>query len=292
MNKDSNGVFEEYDYIFSEFLEHFTGPSVRQAWTKSFIDSLEKKPLSLLSIGAGDGRYDESIFGDIMPTLDYFALEPNSDFIDKLTKRVAGWKAENTKVLSGFFDDTAKLPKELERKFDFILMAHCVYFMSNPAKAIERSRTLLTQHGYVFVNHQAESPPSEIFREFSYQNGWVPGPGRQCCETTVETISESLKKAGIKHFIAQRPAVVFVDEFFADRTDTESRKIIIAMLKFFLDINVENWHESRLEKPIAFIKERSSYNPISGRYELPNPEGFLVIPHPDNEFVPYDMTLV
>nr|VFJ90781.1 MAG: Methyltransferase domain-containing protein [Candidatus Kentron sp. LFY] len=292
MKNTKNPIFDEYDDIFFKFIERLTGYPEMTAWARVFIDSLPEQPRSLLSIGAGNGHYDESLLEYIMPTLDYWALEPNPVFFEALTKRSAAWKASGTHIFSGYFDDTVELSKEFEREFDFVLMTHCVYFMSSPAKALERARGFLSRGGHVLVHHQCESALSEIFMAFSRQNGWIPGVGRQDHGMTIETISENLKKTGIRHFVAQRPAVVFVDEFFANKTDTESREVVIAMLKFFLDVDVTNWPKERLEEATDFIKARSSRNPASNRYEFPHPEGFLVIPHPENGFIPSDMQLV
>lgn len=292
---------DSYASVFNVFIERFDGYPVIEAWFRSFLQSLPQPPTAVLSVGAGDGHYDEAILRHLLGTgvtPTYWALEPNPEVIDALRERLARTH-DATSVFCGGFDDRVELPAALERGFDLILMTHCVYFMQRPAQALHRARRLLRPGGHILVHHQGESVISALFRELGRSevppgaagpDGWGHGRTRQDHSMTLATLSEALKAAGIPHFVDEQPASVFVDEFFDDPArNPGSRQIVLAMLSFFLDLPVNMWPPERRELAIAFVRERSARSPASGRYAFPHPEGLLVIPHPDATWAPPGM---
>ena len=283
---------DSYASVFETFIERFDGYPVIEAWTRGFLESLPEPPASVLSIGAGDGHYDASILNHLLGlgvAPEYWAIEPNPEVIGTLRERLAGHRSQ---VFCGGFDDEVALPAALDRAFDFILMTHCVYFMRRPAEAILRARGLLRPDGHILVHHQGESPVSELFRELAGSGDRGRGGTRQDHGMTLVTLSEALKAAGIPHFVDERPASVFVDEFFDDPARSPaSRQVVLAMLGFFLDLDVGDWPPDRLERAVAFIRERA-VRTSAGRYAFTHPEGLLVIPHPSAAWAPPGMRSV
>ena len=245
--------------------------------TRSILQALPRFS-SMLSIGTGDGMFDDDLYG--AQGLDTFrAIEPNTAHLAKLTKRVEtkpNWG--NREVIPTYFDQKFDPTLLGEHRFDAALMTHCAYFLKDPVATMEHAQSFLTEEGAVVVLHQSEAQGvCPHFRHFEKRFGlqWDPNAIRQDHAMSTGSLSAALAAKGLSHYVGEEPAQIYVDMFH--QADPEKNPKVLDLLSFFMNTNVRSFPAAAISEMIASVRERSELRP-SGRYEFDHPQGFIVLP--------------
>lgn len=130
------------------------------------------RPLSVLSVGSGEGDIDMELIRALLPhmnsqTLEYDALEPNpvhhQGFAERLNTLSFGQR-----VRVSLYD------KRLEefnttRQYDVVLLIHVLYYFEDPYLAIRRALSRTKPGGQVIIIHQSAEGIPQIQRKHMYE---------------------------------------------------------------------------------------------------------------------------
>ena len=147
------------------------------------LKPLLKKGISVLDVGCGTGSISKDIANIVGPTGSVIGIDATKKFIEsgKETYKTIS----NLELLSiDLFDYTP------EHKFDLIVSARTLQWLSNPRKALEKMRTLLKDKGEISI------------LDYNHTNlEWNPEPP-QSMQEFYNTFLKWRKEAGMNNGIA------------------------------------------------------------------------------------------
>jgi SAM-dependent methyltransferase len=152
-----------------------------EVMTKIIVDfmrgpSLGQKPgLSVLDIGAGNGRLIETI-GSKRSIEAYRAFEENGSLSEELKQVVSklGLNQESCVVLTKTFSEETSI-QEAGGQADIVLLSHCLYYSSSKQSFVHHAIKFVAPGGMLFIFHR-----------------WNPGE-------TLDSLSSALYDASVLH---------------------------------------------------------------------------------------------
>ena len=255
-----------------------TESGVRARWTREYLKT--HTPNTILSIGAGTGTYDAYFINHMAsPPHFYCGVEPTPGHEKLLRKTIANLKSppNNISIISRPFDQNFQLTESACKRFDVIIMAHCLYCIPNPAQAIQHAIQFLSDDGKIVIYNGCFEGITEIFTKFvnDFNLTWTTYPF-QDQTVTIESLSNDLRKINIRHFMERFNSFIDVTSFFED-----DRPVITNILNFMMQTDVSQFPDYYLQEMIDYVKDHSRFNAESGWYEFYKPSGFIVIPKPE-----------
>jgi SAM-dependent methyltransferase len=126
-------------------------------------------PLDVLSVGSGTGDFDLKIMQHLVNRWRvnaYVAIDPNAAhnqvFMNKFQE--SGLNVKEFQILAQTFPCDG-----LSRRFDFVLLTHCLYYIPDRVQAIQAAVESLKDDGYLIIFHQTPLGINEIQRRFLKQ---------------------------------------------------------------------------------------------------------------------------
>eukprot|EP00794_Sanderia_malayensis_P010232 gene10232-11281_t len=153
---------QEYAKAFLNFQERSNIYHVMLKMIDPIAKELHGKPIDMMSIGAGDGRFETSFAKIKGIELKYFhAIEPDEPRRKELENVLKKWKTTTAyNIDHHLFGEDYKT----EKKFDIILMPHVLYCIPNPVKTILKAKRFLKDQGKLVVFHNTREGFSELRR--------------------------------------------------------------------------------------------------------------------------------
>lgn len=146
----------EYAQIFSNVYRNTNGkiPSVSEGILLQIKDVIQdfEGSIDLLSIGAGLGSFERDIQTQCKAKIrNFMAIEPNEYHVNSLKGEVLSWNIASYTIHNGTYE-TEK--HKIKKKFDVVLMAAVLYYISDPSQAIIDALSYLKPGGKVvaFLN--------------------------------------------------------------------------------------------------------------------------------------------
>ena len=126
--------------------------------------SASGEPLSILSVGAGDGTVD-CVVAEALTALDparpvsYVGLDPHAASGSAFRERLTGLERPGLAVstVTASFDELTT-----DIRFDVIVFAHSLYYVPDVAAALEQARQLLTPGGEILVLQAPQAGLNEL----------------------------------------------------------------------------------------------------------------------------------
>lgn len=248
------------------------------------------QPKRVLSIGAGDGKFDGDVLGQ-MPLDAFVAVEPNSHHAAKLRTNIAAHPWKNQQVVEGFFHEGLRAEDLHGGKFDSALFTHCMYFFKNPGATLAKSRALMSPKSAMIVLHQSdETGVCPFYRHFSERLGidFDPAVARQDHAMSTKTISEELKGHGVRHAVGQGDCGIWVDHLLSN--DAQAKEAQWKIPSFFMNTDLRSFSEGVLRDMRDYIGDHS--RAVGNRRMFDHPQGFIVIPGPESDWSRPDMEMI
>jgi len=137
-------------------LDSYEGASNQRrqilAWMRRvLLPQCSKERLTVLSVGCGTGDLDKAILSagiEHAGTVSYVGLEPDAAQCERFVRQMTPAETDNVKVeaFNTGFEDFRE-----QRNFDLVLMVHSLYYMPDPAIAIDQALRLLSEGGRLVV---------------------------------------------------------------------------------------------------------------------------------------------
>jgi len=132
---------------------------LRKAWPG-------RRHLTVLSVGCGTGTFDQRVLQVLSSdrrTLNYIGLEPNEKhrrtFLTRITRRPL--PGINLALQATPFEHYTS-----RRRFDLVLLTHCLYYIPDRDRAIRKAMDFLRTDGRVIICHQTPLGIDQIQRRF------------------------------------------------------------------------------------------------------------------------------
>jgi SAM-dependent methyltransferase len=141
-------------------------------FTDSVIPQLSTDNASFLSVGCGAGELDIEILAagkEHTSTISYVGLEPDPQQCEKFISRMELAGDKNVRVEA----HNTNFEKFIEqRRFDLVLMVHSLYYMDDPAQAIENALNLVNESGRLVILIASNDTLNELSSSFwEMENG-------------------------------------------------------------------------------------------------------------------------
>lgn len=240
--------FSERSHEYEDMLELFT----------MVIDNLNKRSIEILSIGAGTGVFEEQIIKISNVKINITCLEPNINHIPMLEKR-------NFIVIPEYLSVETKIDK----KFDLVLMSHCLYPIKKPIEMIIKSMEFLNSTGKLIIFHQSSIGMYQFISKIWPLINFIDQPIADH-SLSIEQIVMDLKNRPSFNY---RLTHGYVSSWI-DVKDIIQNNIDIThhLLTFFSQTNTKNLDSEIFNKMIQKIKSN-----IYDEYKYLHPTGILII---------------
>ena len=253
---------EERVKVYAAYLQHNTAErKAMYSLISPVIKSFGRRPIQLMSIGPGDGSFEDGLIKNYEMSLSYFhAIEPSKKEVTKLQKVIEEWNVKNKIEEIHFTPDFSTT-----EKFDLILMAQVMYHIPSPAGVVSRARSFLKPNGKLLIIHQTEESMCTIHRNFLSMASYALKPVSDPSVST-QVLSDILTKNDISHYITEEAGYLDVSDFIAKRKKSSANHIVTLM--------IQTWYE-RL--PISF--QNVIYNMVKAECVTPEPHKYLFPQH-------------
>ena len=149
-------TYDQYTKNFRTFVDRSHEYEFMLNFMTEELSFNHEKEITFLSIGAGTGIFDKKIFDSVSKRkiINYIAIEPNNKHIEQL-KNTFNNSVYNITIIQEYFTETYKFQDDI--KFDYILMSHSLYYMTDPIKIIIHASTFLKKGGKLIIFHQSNN---------------------------------------------------------------------------------------------------------------------------------------
>lgn len=261
----------EYAECFNAFKKVSTEWTAIKDWlSKEFMPLMAGAPSAhVLSVGSGTGDFDLTLIRILLEKIhhiSYVALDPNEEhnriFLDRYRK--SELQLTSLQIIPETFEDD-----HLEEGFDLIHLTHCLYYIPDQKKAIQKAYDLLNPGGFLLIFHQTPLGINEIQRAYMRR---IKGDEKEMFST--HDILLIFEELGLKFNFD-----VLISDI--DVTDCiEDDEIGQRLLNFFLESNLEGLDPSVRKEIIHTLKETCQFR--EGRYYLFHPSGIFWIRKDDH----------
>lgn len=156
---------------YASCLDSYEGASNQRqqilGWMQRvLIPQCSKESTAVLSIGCGAGDLDKAILAagaEHSATISYVGLEPDTAQCERFVSQMGFDEDENVQIEShntGFEDF------QDQQSYDLVLMVHSLYYMADPAWAIDKALSLVNEGGRLVVLLAANDTLNELSSSF------------------------------------------------------------------------------------------------------------------------------
>lgn len=259
---------EIYARTFATFIESSTEYREMIELMKPFVEGFNGKPIHLMSIGAGNGCLE----GDLIKKFGlkasfFYAVEPNKELRVRLQKEISEWSIDDHEIIPDYFTTDFKT----EKRFDLIMMSHCLYYMKDPIGVVMTAKSLLKPNGKIVIFIQTEQGGNELYNHFLKHVEPSSGPISDHALSSAQIIG-AFGKAGIEYGFQYGPSTLDVTDFIEKRA-TQKRYCVVT---FFLQTKYEDLPEKLQTEIYEMVKERCFIDE-DGKYMFKHPTAMIVI---------------
>eukprot|EP00794_Sanderia_malayensis_P009618 gene9618-10601_t len=264
---------EEFSKLFQSFQKATGDYDTMSELMVPLLKQLERRPpIKLMSIGAGDGIFEDKLVKQFGLKVEYFhGVEPDCGRREKLQEIVKTWELTTECFIDHrLFDEDFKS----DTKFDLILMSHVLYSIPRPTEAILRAKTLLKKEGKLVILHATKQGFSAVAQKVNVLfDDTTPRLGDE--EVVIEDLAEELRGLGVEYKYFEAPSHNDFTDFITKQGGDSDEKGVFARndaISFLL--------QTRFEKlPAALQSEIYDYvkNACTVQYEANNIKKYLYV---------------
>jgi SAM-dependent methyltransferase len=256
----------EYAECFNAFKKVSTEWAAIKDWlSKEFMPLMAgAQSANVLGVGSGTGDFDLTLIRILLEKIhhiSYVALDPNEEhnqiFLDRYKK--SGLQLASFQIVPKPFEDD-----DLDGGFDLIHLTHCLYYIPDKKKAIQKAYDLLNPGGFLLIFHQTPLGINEIQRAYMKR---IKGDEKEMFST--HDILIIFEELGLKFNFDVLISDIDVTDCIED--DEVGKKL----LNFFLESNLEGLDPSLRKEIVHTLKETCQFR--EGRYHLFHPSGIFWI---------------
>lgn len=253
---------------YASCLDSYEGASNQRrqilGWIqRALIPKFNKKRAAVLSIGCGAGDLDKAILAagaEQSATISYVGLEPDAAQCARFVNQMGFDDDENVQIQAhnrGFEDFHD------QQNYDLVLMVHSLYYMSDPAWAIEKALSLVKKGGQLVVLLAANDTLNELSSSF-----WQIEADRTAWFS--QDLSAYLDELGLAFTREQIEARLDVTPCFDSNSATGSE-----IADFLAQVST-NELPNRLQGMIGEYLDATSHRDNAGRWLPHNVDAFSI----------------
>ncbi len=215
----------DYAQTFSTYLKASSEHEKMKDLIGPVLNEFQGKHIDVMSIGAGDGSFEDALIKQQSLMLKYFhGIEPDGHRRPTLQDIVSTWNTEHF-IDERYFDENF----ETDKKFDLIIIAHVLYHVKQPIEAILKAKSFLASNGKLIIFLDTRKGSIELVSklkpnfEASVQRLGHPW------SLTIEDLSENLDKLGQSHKLTKEMTHADVTEFI-QKQETDTANDVISFL--------------------------------------------------------------
>lgn len=237
--------------------------------TSSWLSSSENDVFSVLSIGSGEGDIDFAVINAFLchraspkQPLKYTAIEPNPVHYQRFQERLsnAGFGANlDVSVRQEYFGSPNTA--EIKERFNLILLAHSLYYFSEPYEIIQQVLGLTKPSGKVVIVHQTDVGIPQIRQSFKYNT------------------AEMMPAADIKQLLDYHQQPYQYDEIPTSFEVTECLKrstVGTILMSFCLELDVRTLNEAEMNRLVQAFAQAAEVAD-DGRAFMPESIGIFTL---------------
>eukprot|EP00794_Sanderia_malayensis_P009614 gene9614-10597_t len=231
---------EEYSKLFQSHQKATSQYDTMSEMMVPLLKQLERRPpIKLMSIGAGDGIFEDMLIKQFGLKVEYFhGVEPDCGRRGKLQEIVKTWELTTECFIDHrLFDEDFKS----DTKFDLILMSQVLYSIPRPTEAILRAKTLLKKDGKLVIFHATKQELSAMAQKVKVLfDETTPCLANQ--EVVIEDLAEELQALGVEYKYFEAPFQNDFSDFITKQGGDNDEKDLLArnhVISFFLQTRFE-----------------------------------------------------
>ena len=256
---------DEYAQCYKPFLKCSDNLADMISLIEPVVASFSGKPISIMSIGAGTGYFEDELVRKLDLKISHFhAVEPNKDHHKMLKQTMLSWDNVEFTIEEKYFTEEY----ETQHKFDLILMSHCLYNMDNIPKVLSKACSLLEENGKLIAFIHSEIGAAELYNHAINNVQYLSPPlGDQ--SVTSKSVCRMLTDLSISHVVQERPCTLDVTDFLKKQHPGKD------VISFLIQTRIEKLPEELQKNLYDMVLERAKSNG-NGRYLLPTPTAMIV----------------
>ena len=256
---------DEYAQCYKPFLQCSDNLEDMVSLIEPVVASFSGKPVSIMSIGAGTGYFEDELVRKLDLKVSHFhAIEPNKDHQRLLKKTMRSWQNVKFTIEEKYFTDEY----ETQYKFDLILMCHCLYNMENIPTVLSNACSLLEENGKLIAFIHSEIGAAELYNHAINNVKYLSPPlGDQ--SVTSESVCKMLTDLSVSHVVRERPCTLDVTDFL------KKQHLGNDVISFLIQTRIEKLAEELQKDLYEMVSKRAKSN-RNGRYLLPTPTVMIV----------------
>lgn len=256
---------EQYAKCFSVFVKRSHEYEQMLSAITNYVTSMNNKSIKLLSIGAGTGYFDKNVLDNLKShgiEVEYHAFEPNLVHLKALKERIP-----DGHIIGDYYSKTYLTHNEfMDKKFDIVLLCHCLYPMENPHVIVTSTLKLLSPSGRTIVFHHSAGDMTNFVKHFNkFMN-----PDRKVRDDqtlSAEDITEYLTVHDIRYEYSKLDGYIDMKDIW---TNDEQ---LYEMVSFFVQADSHELPVELYEQMVAKLKEDTDKH--TNKYQ--HSTGFIVI---------------
>ena len=251
---------DEYARYYKPFLQCTDNLENLISLIEPVVASFSGKPVSIMSIGAGTGYFEDEMVRKLDLKLSHFhAAEPNKNHHKLLLQTMLSWENVDFTIEEKYFTEKY----ETQHKFDLILMCHCLYNMDNIPQVLSKACSLLNESGKLAVFIHSEVGGAELYNHAINSVKYLSPPlGDQ--SVTSKSVCKILTDLSISHVVRERPCTLDVTDFVKKQRPGND------VVSFLIQTRIEKLPEE-LQKDLYEIIMKRATCTGNGRYLLLQP---------------------
>lgn len=259
---------DEYAECYKPFLQCSNNLEDIMCLIEPVIASFSGKPVSIMSIGAGTGYFEDEMVRRFNLKVSHFhAIEPNKDHHKLLKQTMLSWENVQCTIEEKYFTEKY----QTQCKFDLVLMSHCLYNMDNIPQVLSKACSLLEENGKLALFIHSEIGAAELYN-YVINNVICLTPPLGDQSVTSKSVCKILTDRSISHVVRERPCTLDVTDFMKRQHPGND------VISFLIQTRIEKLPEDLQEDVYEMVMQRAKSDG-SGRYILPTPTVIIVASH-------------
>jgi len=260
---------KEYAETFATFIANSTEYDEMPLLAKPVIEGFNGKKVKMLSIGAGTGCLETVFINDIGLNLSfYYAIEPASEHRSKLEESIKSWGDVAHEINPCCFTPSFST----EHRFEFVMVSHSLYCMSEWRENLAAIYTLLAPGGKFILFHHHTTTENYLMVEL-LKHAIINPPPVQDHTLTTHMIKDELEARNIKSSMTIGPSKMKIDDFVVGRHEEEGATHVVDFLLQCSYKNLSVQLKDAIKKIVDILSEKNQ----NGLYEMSHPTAMLLV---------------
>eukprot|EP00794_Sanderia_malayensis_P017281 gene17281-19008_t len=262
---------ETYTKTFAMFMQSSTEYEEMPKMILPIVEGFKtQRPIDMMSIGAGNGCFEGDLVMKLGLNLNYFfAVEPNKKHSKQLIEEISRWNInDNYEVCTDYFTPSFTT----SRRFDLIMMSHCLYCMENPVDLVMTAKSFLKPNGKLVIFIRAETHTykklhKRLLEKVQFSSATISDITLTSAEIC-KALADNKAKFGVQH----GPSLLNVDDFLRERDTPNANNVFTFILQTeFGDLS------EQLKRDIYQMVKGNSFINADGKYMFKHPTAMIVV---------------